>query len=137
MQSFPARPRIWTGHGLTITVTGHDTLQTAMRATGELDLASAPLLRACFENELASGRRYGRLDLVDIAFVDSTGLTAVVDAHHDFLAAHGMLVVTGVSPRVGRLIHVLGLDDDLLISQYQPPSAASVEDHSHLLQATG
>ncbi|MDT4925683.1 MAG: anti-sigma factor antagonist [Pseudonocardiales bacterium] len=133
---FADEPRIWTGHGLTVAVIGRHALQTAVRVGGELDLVSAPILGACLQNELAAGRRYGRLNLSDVTFIDSIGLSAVLDAHEAFLAQHGMLVLTGLSARVTRIVQVLNLEGELMISQFPEP-APSADSEQCILQSTG
>jgi anti-sigma B factor antagonist len=130
------QPRIWSGHGLTVAVTGRHELQTAVRVGGDLDLVSAPILAACLQNELAAGRRFGRLNLSDVIFIDSIGLSAVLDAHQAFRAQHGMLALTGLSARVTRLVQVLRLEGQLMIS-HSPEVPASVEDEPPLLQSAG
>jgi anti-anti-sigma factor len=104
---------------LRVAVELRGTLQVALKLTGTLDLASAPLLQACFENQLHTGRRYGRIDLGGVNFVDPAGFAPVLAAHHAFAAAHGMLVLTQLSPGVARLIPLLGLESELLVCPEQ------------------
>jgi anti-sigma B factor antagonist len=129
-------PRSWSGNGLTITVTGQRLSETMVKVSGELDLVSAPILGACLQNELAGGRRLARLDLADVVFFDSYGLSAVLDAHRAFLAARGTLILTTVSTRVARLVGVLALGDELFISHYPEVSAYSA-DAQRLLKSAG
>jgi anti-anti-sigma factor len=113
-----AQSRTWAGYGLTISVTLHDVLQTALFVSGDLDIASAPLLSACLENQLDTGRRYGRIDLSALAFIDSTGAAAVLGAHCAFRARHGLLILTGVTPQAARVLRLLGVDAELMIASY-------------------
>lgn len=113
--SEPAEPRVWTGHGLTLSVTVH-ALQSYVRVAGELDLASAAVLTACLENQLDTGQRYAQLDLASVGFVDAAGMAALVDAHHSYLGRHGLLAITDISRQVEKLVHLLELDEDLLIA---------------------
>lgn len=117
LTSSPPAPRTWAGHGLSIVVTVHHTMQAALQLTGDLDLASAPVLSACLENQLDTGRRYGRLDLSAVSFIDAAGLSAIIRAHHAYLAQRGMLILSALSPTVLRLLQVLGTDRELLIAR--------------------
>lgn len=51
---------------------------------GELDLASAPTLRAAAQEKLEAGAGRLVLDLTELSFCDSTGLSVMVWAHHTF-----------------------------------------------------
>ena len=48
--------------------------------TGELDIATAPELEMCLENLLSAEGTTLVLDLADLEFTDSTGLTVLVEA---------------------------------------------------------
>jgi anti-anti-sigma factor len=121
MASTLVSPQIqtWAGHGLTITVTVtmRRSRRAALSLSGELDLASAPLLRACLENQLDTGRRYTRVDLSAVTFVDLAGLTALLTAHEAYQQRHGKLVLVALSPSVQRLVSLVGAEDELLISR--------------------
>ena len=52
-----------------------------LRLTGELDLMSEPILQAALAR--AKGRRL-RIEMADLAFMDSTGLRALLGAARDF-----------------------------------------------------
>jgi anti-sigma B factor antagonist len=77
---------------------------------GELDLASADRLHAKLVEQRRLGRRFVRVDLSDVTFIDATALGVLVDAHHLFLKARGTLVLTGTGPRIQRLLRITGLD---------------------------
>jgi anti-anti-sigma factor len=125
---FP-RVQTWTGHGLTITVTTQHTLQAAVCVAGELDLASSSLLGACLENQLDTGRRYTRVDLSGVDFVDVAGLNAILDAHETYLRRRGMLILGALSPKVERLVGLVGAEDDLLIARYRATGFVDQSQH--------
>ena len=80
-------------------------------ATGKLTSATAAThLAAVLQRERAAGCIYVCLDLSELSMLDRAGLDVIVDAHHQFLGADGALVLTGVGPRVGRLLQLTGLD---------------------------
>lgn len=108
----------WTGLGLTLTVTKSDAMRANVRLAGDLDLASAAILTAALEHELASGRRFVRLDLSGVGFLDSTGLKALLDAHWMFLAKRGTLILLGLGKQARRLAALTHTDEILLIAEH-------------------
>jgi anti-sigma B factor antagonist len=103
------------GAGFTVTLLQTDETRAVVALHGELDLANAGLLGGVLGNQLEIGRRFVRLDLSGLDFVDASGLSAIVQAHNAFLAAHGNLVLTGIGPRVARLIALTHLERDLFM----------------------
>jgi anti-anti-sigma factor len=106
----------WAGFGLTLTVTKSDALRANVRLAGDLDLASARLLTAALEHEIDSGRRYLRLDLSGVSFLDSSGLESLVAAHWMFLERRGTLILLGLTRTARRLVELTGTDRVLLIA---------------------
>lgn len=82
---------------------------------GEIDLVSAPLLRQQLEDAVRSSPRRIVLDLAALAFIDSSGIHALLEAQGlaDF-NAHA-LVLINVPPHVRRLFRLTGLDAQLPI----------------------
>ena len=95
-----------------------------MRLAGDLDLASARLLSAALEHELACGRRYLRLDLSGLSFVDCAGVAALVDVHWKFLERRGTVVILGAPVRARRLLELTETDRVLLVAAEQARPAA-------------
>ena len=106
----------WEGFGLTLTVTKSDELRANVRLAGDLDVASARLLAAALEHELAAGRRYLRLDLSGLSFLDTAGVTALADMHWAFLGRRGTIIIVGIRPRARRLLALTGMDEVLLVA---------------------
>jgi anti-sigma B factor antagonist len=88
--------------------------RAVVRAVGEWDLANADILAEMFEAHQKAGRRFVRLDLSALTFLDCACVSVLVTAHRRLLAAGGTLVLTGVTRRVLRLLSLAGLDDVLL-----------------------
>ena len=81
--------------------------------TGELDIASAPGLRKRL-HELGAARRSVRLDLSQLDFMDSTGISIILLGLKDSIRNGWKLEVDpDVSPQVGRLIEITSLDRQL------------------------
>ena len=98
----------------TLTTIRQDRTRALIRAVGEWDLANADLLEELFDEQERAGRRFVRLDVSAVTFLDCTCLGVLVAAHRRFLGARGTLVLTGVSTRLARLLRIAGLDGVLL-----------------------
>lgn len=109
----------WTGFGFTLTVTKSDAMRANVRLAGDLDLASARVLTAALEHEVDLGRRYVRLDLSGLGFVDSAGIQALLEAHWLFLRRRGTLILLGLNRQARRLVEITGTDAILLIAADQ------------------
>jgi anti-sigma B factor antagonist len=86
-----------------------------VRVGGELDLGTAAPLWAVLRHHLIAGRRFLRLDVSALTFVDATALTGLREIHDEALAARGTLVLTGVRALVARVLHMTGLDGVLFL----------------------
>ena len=75
--------------------------------------AAATRLANALHQQLATGCSFLRLDLSDLSMLDHAGFDVLVEAHQRFLAAGGALVLTGVGPRIRRLLEITGLDRTL------------------------
>jgi anti-sigma B factor antagonist len=81
----------------------------AVAVRGELDIRSAPDLRAWLTKVLDEGAHQLVVDLSGVEFMDSSGLGVLVGAHKRLARIGGRLRVVGVSPPVARLLSVTGL----------------------------
>lgn len=102
-------------------------LVAAGRMVGE---AAAARLAAALDQYLAAGRRYTCLDLSRVPMLDQAGFDVLVEGHHRFLAAGGTLVLTGVGPRIARLLELTGLDRTLFAIVW-PMTATKGPDAAH------
>lgn len=102
---------------------GRSTIQTitcdpwrvAIALHGELDLATAPELRAELTRHLDAGRRVIRIDTSAVTFIDSTAIAEFINASRRCQDAHGSLILTRVPARVRQIIKIAGLEGLLLI----------------------
>ena len=100
------------------------TERTAVLALrGEVDLATVPELRKALSVSVKVGVRHLILDCADLAFLDATGLGALVAAANDLAARGGMLVVRNPSSPVFIAISASGLAH--LLEDGRPASALS------------
>ena len=77
---------------------------------GELDMATASALRKPILDAIAGGHRHIVLDLTQVTFIDSTGLSVIIGAHKR-LQPDGAIAVATESAMVRRVFHLTGLTD--------------------------
>ena len=110
---------------LTITTRRGDPWRAMLRLSGDLDMATSELLRAVLEQQIAEGRRFIRIDLTDVRFVDSSGLAVLADFHNEFMTRRGTMIILGACRRTRRLAQIIGLDRVLLLAD-SPPEPSPV-----------
>lgn len=80
-----------------------------VRVAGELDAASAPLLRRGLRDVIEEqGNLFLRLDLADMAFIDSTGLSVLLGALRRLRESGGDLTLANVGGSSLRVLEVSG-----------------------------
>lgn len=77
--------------------------------TGELDLATAPRLRDRLAVLSEDGHDRITLDLTDLDFIDSTGLSVLVMAYTRAESSGGGMIVRNPSSAVMRIFEITGL----------------------------
>ena len=77
---------------------------------GELDIASAPRLRAAVGDLMGQGVRHVEVDLDGCSFIDSSGMGALLWASHRLQAAGGDLVATHAHGSTMRALEMAGVD---------------------------
>ncbi|HEY7047713.1 MAG TPA: STAS domain-containing protein [Jatrophihabitantaceae bacterium] len=108
-----------------LTTLRQDRSRALVRAVGEWDLANAEALAEMLEEHEKAGRRFVRLDVSAVSFLDCTCLDVLVTAHRRLLAARGTLVLTGVTPRLTRLLSLARLDRVMLTTSLSDLDARS------------
>jgi anti-sigma B factor antagonist len=89
---------------------------------GEIDLASVATLRSALEHGSAAGVAEVWLDLSDVEFMDSTGLTALLEAHRNGVARLTLICPPGP---VRRLLDIAGFDRVLPIHDSRAAAQAA------------
>ena len=82
--------------------------QVVVRPTGELDLQTAPEVRDLIQAVRREGVERVELDLSEVSFIDSVGLSMVVSAHQR-LAADGVPMTVVIPSVLRRLFEISGL----------------------------
>jgi anti-sigma B factor antagonist len=78
---------------------------TALRVSGEVDIATAPLLARALESEPGS---VVCVDMQGVPFMDSTGAHVLIRAA-ETLRGTGCVILHGPQPPVARVFEMLGL----------------------------
>ena len=88
--------------------------RVVLALSGELDLATVPILRACMTNRALQGPADVEIDLAELTYLDSAGLTVIVQHWRALNASGGSLVVFNPSPMALKLFGITGLNPLLL-----------------------
>ncbi|WP_405972831.1 STAS domain-containing protein [Streptomyces sp. NBC_00988] len=111
-----------------LTVYCHDRRNRALiTLAGEIDLESAPLVRAALARCLSDGIRILDVDLTPVTFCDCSGLNAFLYATQKTTEAGGILQLHHPPPTLERILDLTGCELLLLgppVGQLSPPSGA-------------
>lgn len=80
-----------------------------VRVTGDVDLATSPKLRAALEEAIGAGADAVRLDMGGVTFLDSSGISVLVDAQQRLQEGSSKLVLHSVSDQIKRVLEISGL----------------------------
>jgi anti-anti-sigma factor len=86
-----------------------------MRLEGELDMASAPLLKGALERAAADTTSMLVLDLNGLRFMDSTGLRTILWAREQMQSGGREIALTVGSSQVQRLLAVSGVGEHIRV----------------------
>ncbi len=87
--------------------------QVIVRVTGELDLGSVTEFLAAIDEAIDRDPSSIELDLGDLAFMDSSGVGAYVDAFRRARARSVILEIGDRSPPVERVLELSGVEEAL------------------------
>jgi anti-sigma B factor antagonist len=102
---------------LTVFVDGR--LPAIVRVSGELDLATVPLVTEALA-DVDEGDV--ELDCSGLSFIDATGLRAFQIAHEACAARGCKLVIVDPSPALTRVVRMVGLDSVFLVREAEEAS---------------
>ena len=104
------------GPGVAIAVHREDG-RVVMDVTGEVDVIGAAELDGVMRDVVAEGAADVVIDLADVTFIDSTGLSALVTSRNLCQSHDGDLTLRAPSPRAWRLLTLTGLDTIFAVDQ--------------------
>jgi anti-sigma B factor antagonist len=93
--------------------------------SGELDVEPAPDLRMLFDMLVEDGQVDVLVDLRQLTFCDSVGLSTLIHGYHACHAAHGSFRITGDTGLVNRLLCISGVRELLADPPDTCPAAPS------------
>ena len=94
---------------LHISVESGDAETTVVGLRGEIDISNAELLRARLTTLIGEGHTRLILDLTDLAFMDSSGLSVAIAAYKLVQQHGGTLEFDHARPQVAKVIEISGL----------------------------
>ncbi|MDQ2866429.1 MAG: STAS domain-containing protein [Candidatus Eremiobacteraeota bacterium] len=95
---------------LTIDITTENLGETLVfRLRGSLDIATSPTVRAALVEAASEGNHEIIVDLTKLAFLDSTGLGALIGAHRRALERGGNVRLAVGDGSIARLLNITGL----------------------------
>jgi anti-sigma B factor antagonist len=89
---------------------------SVLTLSGELDLASSPTLEQELDRALEAGTNQLIVDLRKLEFMDSTGLSVLVNAHQRVEQAGMQFGVVKGSAQVQRLLSLTGVADRITVA---------------------
>jgi anti-sigma B factor antagonist len=87
-----------------------------VRLLGELDMSTAPRLRDELSRLADGGVTVVTLDLSDLAFIDSTGLTTLITGLKRFRQEGGDMTLRSPTPATRKVLEITGLTEVFSIS---------------------
>jgi anti-sigma B factor antagonist len=88
--------------------------------SGELDLASAPKLRECLAGLAGAGVINLVIDLANLTFLDSTGISLLVTDFKRASTSGGSFIVRNAAPQPMKIFEISGLVDLLSVTPLEP-----------------
>jgi anti-sigma B factor antagonist len=77
---------------------------------GEIDLFTAPEMKAALGEALEGGRTRIVVDLTETTFLDSTALGVLIGAVKRLRSRDGRLTIVNVDPNIAKTFEITGLD---------------------------
>lgn len=89
--------------------------------SGDIDIASVPLLRKQVDALVAAGTRRILINCQRVAFIDSTGLAFLLARARDLMNAGGLLSLVNASSAIARFLQIARLIDVLHVTLADKP----------------
>ncbi|WP_353940671.1 STAS domain-containing protein [Streptomyces sp. HUAS MG91] len=99
-----------TDRTLTATLLSHASGATVLTLAGEVDHHTAPQFYAAMDQAPFTPETPVVIDLADLAYCDSTGITALISAYNRAQDTHSRLIFTDPHRDLMHLLRIVGLD---------------------------
>jgi anti-sigma B factor antagonist len=127
-RSAPRRPTVpYPAPSFELIVELHDNHTQILAVRGEIHVSTAQEFRRRLDDVLAMGLRRIVLDLSDTTFIDSTGLSILLNALRRIHRMRGRLTIVCPNPTVLRLFHVTRLETTFDIVPTREEALARVQ----------
>lgn len=83
---------------------------TVVTAVGDIDLATAPQLRACLSAAIDADAQALVIDVTGVGFLDSTGIGVLIGAWNRLGSRPDAITLVGASPLVRRVLQLTAID---------------------------
>jgi anti-sigma B factor antagonist len=100
---------------------------TVVTVRGEIHVSTAPEFSRLLTESVAAGRTRMVLDLTDVEFIDSTGLSVLLNALRRVTRAGGRMALVCTNPTVLRLFEITKLDSTFAIHAAMRPALEQVQ----------
>jgi len=94
---------------------------------GEIDLFTAPDLKATLLSAIDAGKSRIVVDLTDTAFLDSTALGVLIGAIKRVRARDGALTIVNTDPNIAKTFEITGLDQIFTITETRDEAIAALD----------
>ena len=111
----------------TISVSGADGGPAVVSVAGELDIAGAPELALAFGNLERSDVRAVAVDLSELTFIDSSGISAIATAVREAHARGGSMVVAAPAGDVRRVFEIVRFGEFVPLEDSLPAALRRLE----------
>jgi anti-sigma B factor antagonist len=100
---------------------------SVVTVSGEIHVSTAPEFSRLLTEAVSAGRTRIVLDLTDVGFIDSTGLSVLLNALRRVTRAGGRMALVCTNPTVLRLFEITRLDTTFDIHAELPTALAQVQ----------
>jgi len=104
-----------------------DSERHVVAVRGEIDLFTAPDLKATLLGAIESGKSRIVVDLTETTFLDSTALGVLIGAIKRLRARDGALTLVNVDPNIAKTFEITGLDQIFVISASRDEAIAALD----------
>ena len=94
---------------------------------GEIDLFTAPELKAALTDAIEEGRTRVVVDLSDTTFLDSTALGVLIGAVKRLRSRDGRMTIVNVDPNIAKTFEITGLDQIFTIRATRDEALAALD----------
>lgn len=102
---------------------------------GSLDSQCAEDFRIWFEEQIQKGYAYLALDFLDMEFISSMGISALIDLNQVIKNLDGRLVLFNLNHEVKNIIAFLRLDEGLIISENAEKAMSELESENLFIKS--